>query len=87
MVEAAFAAEGVAAIAGTAIDAAGQSATVGFTVRVEFHRPARRAAGWRSPRGAQSRRGVPSPPLSRPQAEEGAWRIALEHGGARGVAR
>ena len=43
----------MAAIAVTATDAAGQSATVSFDVRVEFHWPARPAAGWRTLLGTQ----------------------------------
>ena len=53
VVEPAFAAEGVVVVEVTATDTAGQSATVSFTVRVEFHWPARPAAGWRTLLGAQ----------------------------------
>ena len=53
VVEPAFAAEGVVVVEVTATDTAGQSATVSFAVRVEFHWPTRPAAGWRTLLDAQ----------------------------------
>ena len=77
---------GRALIAVTATDAVGQSATIGFNVRVGLHGPVPRwpagvPARFPSRRPVATRR-VHSPPLPGPEAEVSAWPIALEHGGA-----